>query len=509
MARPNFLLIMTDQQRWDAIGAHGNPHIQTPNLDRLIDGGVTFRRAYAEAPECVPSRATLLTGKWSHNNGAYSNATPLRDGEWTFARALGEAGYECAGFGKMHFRPVRARHGFERLELSEEVPPSPELDDFLTDLQATAFAHVDEPHGIRHHMYYLPQGSQLPDELHTTTWTAQRTIDFLESRAGGDRPFFAFTSFINPHPPFEPTIPFASRHDPAMMPPPVRGERDREAAWSLLRAQTYTKWMENTGEPLSQAIKAAYYGSISQIDFQIGRMLDALERTGQRDNTLVVFVSDHGELLGDHYQWGKRSFYDSAARIPFVLNWPGTLAGGGVRDELVGLRDLAPAFLALAGADGDGSLDGEDLLPVASGEAVAWRNITFGELFDDDRATFMACDGRWKYAYAVNGGREMLFDLESDPDELVNLAGDAAAERERVRLRRELVEFFAREGLTRRLAGGDLLATPERDIHPNEVRGGIDAQGRDRAYSKFRKAPLAGSIERNPLSGGQTRAGTA
>jgi len=406
----------------------------------------------------------------------------------------------------MHFRPVRADHGFERLELSEEVPSAVADDDFLTDLHAAGYEHIDDAQGVRHHMYYLPQPSQLPDELHTTTWTAQRTIDFLESRSASDRPFFAFTSFINPHPPFDPTIPFASLHDPAALPAPARGEHDRETAWPMARAQTYGKWMENTGEPLSQAIKAAYYGCVSQIDFQVGRMLDALEQTGQREDTLVVFVSDHGELLGDHYQWGKRSFYDAAARIPFVLNWPGRLPAGEQRDQPLGLRDLAPTFLGLAGADSDRALDGADLLPVALGEDDAWRDITFGELFDDDRATFMAGDGRWKYAYAVNGGREVLFDQEADPDELVDRSGDPAAGEQKARLRGALVEFFRREGLDRRLDGDDLRAVPERDIHPGEVRGGIDSQGRDRAYAKFRRAPIAESIERNPLSGGQTRA---
>lgn len=421
-------------------------------------------------------------------------------------RSLATAGYECRAFGKMHFRPVRADHGFERLELSEEVPAAVADDDFLTDLHAAGYEHIDDAHGVRHHMYYLPQPSQLPDPLHTTTWTAQRTIDFLESRGANDRPFFAFTSFINPHPPFEPTIPFAALHDPAALPPPVRGDHDREFACPLARAQTHGKWMENTGEPLSQAIKAAYYGCVSQIDTQVGRMLDTLEQTGQREDTLVVFVSDHGESLGDHYQWGKRSFYDGAARIPFALNWPGRLPAGAERDGPVGLRDLAPTFLGLAGAESDGALDGADLLPVALDDDAPWRDITFGELFDDNRATFMAGDGRWKYAYAVNGGRELLFDQAADPDELVDRSGDPSATAEKARLRGALVDLFRRDGLDRRLQDGDLVATPEREIHPGEVRGGIDSQGRDRAYAKFRKAPIADSIERNPLSGVQTRA---
>ncbi len=210
-----------------------------------------------------------------------------------------------------------------------------------------------------------------------------------------------------------------------------------------------------------------------RLDAQVGRMLDTLEQTEQGEDTLVIFVSDHGESLGDHYPRGKRSFYDGAARIPFALNW----------------RVRLPA-----GAERDGRW-----------ACATWRDITFGELFDDDRATFMARDGRWKYAYAVNGGRELLFDQAADPDELVDRSGDPSATAEKARLRGALVALFRRDGLDRRLQDGDLVATPEREIHPGEVRGGIDSQGRDRAYAKFRKVPIADSIERNPLSGGQTR----
>ena len=473
--QPNLLLIMTDQQRFDTIHAAGNPQIVTPQLDRLCATGVRFDRAYCEMPECVPARSMVLTGQWGHQTGVMANGKVLSQDRRTFVHALGEAGYHCQAIGKMHFSPVRAAHGFHDLSLMEEIPITWEEDDFLQYLRSVGYDWVHEPHGIRHERYYLPQVSQLPDEHHGTTWVGDQTVEFI--RNAGTQPFFLFSSFIKPHPPFEPTIPYLTLYDPEAMPLPWRAPFDREDAWPLHKMQTYSKWMELTDDNLARQIKAAYYACITQVDAQVGRILDALEEAGRREDTLVVFVSDHGELLGDHYQWGKRAFYEGAARVPFILSQPGTLPEGVVRPQLVGHRDLAATFLAAAGVSMTDELAGEDLLPQAMEDTLG-RELTFGELFEGPRAIYMALrrddQGRaeWKYAYMPNGGLEHLFYLIEDPREMINRAYDPECAGVNAELQGALVEFFRREGYAAALnpAGDGLRLLPHTPLRGQRNR---------------------------------------
>jgi len=476
---PNLLLLMTDQQRSDTIRAAGNSSIHTPNLDRLCASGVRFSRAYCEMPECVPARSVLLTGLWGHRTGVMANGNQLAETQPTFVDELTRAGYHCQAIGKMHFDPVRASHGFRDLSLMEEIPLSWEEDDFLQYLRSVGCDWVHEPHGIRHERYYLPQVSQLPDEHHGTTWVGDRTVEFI--RNAGAEPFFLFSSFIKPHPPFEPTIPYLTLYDPEAMPLPRRAAHDRDEAWPLHQAQTYSKWMELTDDNLARQIKAAYYACITQIDTQIGRILDALEAAGRRENTLVLFVSDHGELLGDHYQWGKRAFYEGAASVPFVMSWPGTLPQRSVCAELVGHRDLAPTFLDAAGVFPPGDLSGASVLPLAKG--APGRALTFGELFEGPRAIYMACGPVWKYVYTPNGGREQLFHLRNDPHELVNRAYDPACAAIKGELRDALAAFFLREGYAEALDGADLRLLPHTPLKGR----------RNRQYARWKEVPTPGA----------------
>ena len=482
--RPNLILIMTDQQRGDTIACSGNEHIQTPNLDRLCATGVRFDRFYTEMPECVPSRGMTMTGQWGHRTGVMANGMPLAEGSPTFVKTLEAGGYHCQGVGKMHFTPRRTTHGFDHIWLMEEIPPSLEGDDFLQYLQSVGYDWVHEPHGNRHELYYLPQPAQLPDEHCGTTWVTDRSIDYLRARQNEEQPFFLFTSYTKPHPPFAPTIPFQTLYDPARLPLPVRQPDDRAEAWPLHSAQDYSKWMESTDDNLARSIKAAYYACITQIDAQIGRILDLLEETGQRDNTLIIFVSDHGELMGDHYHWGKRAFYEGAVRVPGIVSWPNELPQGETRQHLVGHRDLSATFLEAAGQEAEG-LCGESMLKWACSQPAVGREVTFGELFTGERAIYMAADAEWKYAYMPNGAREQLFHLPSDPDELVNRADDEEAVSAKSRLRGALTQFFRDEGYAAALDGDELISLPDTPIH----------MGRNRQYARWQN--IVGPHERS------------
>lgn len=439
--RPNILFVMTDQQRWDALGAAGNPHIRTPQLDRLCRTGVRFVRGYSEMPECVPARAMLATGQWGHATKVMSNADKLPEETATFYKRLADSGYRTVAIGKMHVNP-QVDLGFSRRLLLDGVP-GPQ-DDYAAYVRSAGYGHVTEPHGIRNKFYYIPQVSQLPEEHHGTVWIGDHAVEFIESSAG-EAPWFAHVSFLKPHPPFDLPLSYLDAYDPESMPLPARCEQDRERAFDLLQWQTYFKWMERTDDNLARLIKASYYALVEQIDVQIGRLLDALERTGQRESTLVVFVSDHGELLGDHYQWGKRFFYDGAMRVPYILSQPGTLPQGAEHDALVGLADLEATVMAAAGLNPGGR--GLDVRRLAMEPEKSGRRYAFGEFGQGPTALFMAWDGTWKYIFSPNGDRELLFNGAADRDELTDLSAEPSAAQEKQRLRRALASFLREEGL--------------------------------------------------------------
>ncbi|HOI56320.1 MAG TPA: sulfatase-like hydrolase/transferase [Phycisphaerae bacterium] len=456
MARPNILYVITDQQRWDTLACYGNRQVFTPHLDRLAAEGTVFDRCYTSSPECVPARSVMMTGLPPHRTGCFSNGHAYSTEAPTFLRLLREAGYLTQCIGKMHFKPAREGFGAERLCLSEEIPGTVAEDEFLTDLHAAGFQWAEEPHGMRSHMYYVPQVSQLPDRLHTTTWTGDRTVRFIEEQAAGERPWLCWTGFIKPHPPFDPTVPFNTLYDPVEMPLPVRGPECKESRNFWQHLQNVGKWMDrDPDEHLCQAQKAHYWATISQVDVQVGRILAALERTGQADNTLVVFNSDHGEFLGDHHCWGKRSWYEGPGHVPLLVRWAGGVPRGQRRSQLVSHEDILPTFLAAAGVAAPRACRGANLLDVAARAAATTRDVFVGQFAEKGHALYAAIDGRWKYIFSAQDRKEQLFDHDDDPQELRNRAGDPAAAADKARLKRAAIEYFRRDGYDDPIDGQD------------------------------------------------------
>ncbi|MBI3972235.1 MAG: sulfatase-like hydrolase/transferase [Chloroflexi bacterium] len=474
--RPNILLLMADQHRGDALGAAQvasgawqQPAIQTPHLDQLGREGVRFARAYTESPVCVSARATLLTGLLPHRTGVFDNGYKVGPDAQTLPKLLRERGYFGQAIGKMHFSPVREHHGLHRLWLSEEIPARPENDEFLTDLMAAGYGHVEEPHGIRHEMYYVPQVSQLPEHLHTTAWTGRKTVEFLEEhvrerrgsggRRGGGQPFFCWTSFVKPHPPFDPPVPWHTLYRPTDLPlgMPVRIEAELDRHTYYHRTQNRFKWTDYQPDTnLLRTMRAYYAACVSFIDFWVGQILQTLERLDLRENTLVLYVADHGEYLGDHYAFGKRGYHDPACRIPFIASWPGQLPQGEVRHQLVGLADLLPTCVVAA----DGSpaarpaldVDGMELLSLARDGAVRGRDVLIGQLAEKGKGLYLAMDEQWKYVYSAPDDREYLLHRgggegpSCDRNEYDDHAADPAAQPILERLRAALVERFRRDG---------------------------------------------------------------
>ncbi len=461
--RPNVLLIMSDQHRGDCLDFVARPdgqqlRVQTPHLRRLAEEGICFRNCYSESPVCVPARALLQTGILPHRSGIFANGDPLPANAPTLAGCLAANGYFTQAIGKMHFRPVRAHHGLQRLWLSEEIPYTVAEDEFLRFLLGAGYGHVEEPNGIRHEMYLLPQVSQLPETHHTTAWTGRETIRFLREQTTERReqPFFCWTSFQKPHPPFEPPVPWHRLYQPSMAPAPVKS--DDELRWlpTTMGSAAFQQFIDQFPDYNRLATMWSYYFSaISFIDSWIGMLLDELERLALRENTLVLYVSDHGEHMGDHWTFGKSTFYDAAAHVPAILSWPAGLPQGKVRRQLVGLTDVAPTILDAAGVDPAPfglRPDGLSLLPAAREDAPT-RPVLIGQVGKGASAHLAALNADWKYVYAAGDNRELLF-RRNGPEgelrnELVDPSREAAAAAEE--LRATLQQRYRHDGATEAL----------------------------------------------------------
>ncbi len=434
MARPNILFIMTDQQRFDTIAALGNRDIYTPNLDRLVRRGVTFTHAYSTCPVCVPARYTIRTGCEPPTTRVFSNArsrpvtgqAPTMEGRCGpyLARTLREAGYRTFGIGKFHTQPWDEDLGYEVHLHSEELYGTP--DQRHRDAYARwiaeehpEFDYIEALMGERTDMYYMPQVSPLPAELTVERWAADRAIEQI--RRDDTRPYFGFVSFIGPHPPFAPPVPFNRMYDPDRMPNPVRGDPEVDLMDEQIRWMNYAIWAEDISDARARALRARYYGEISYIDDCLGRILDAVEARGDADNTLICFFSDHGDHLGDHHAWQKESFFEASCHVPFLLSWPARVPGDVRREELVCLTDLFGIATSAAGVPQ--MRDGVNVLGMISGESPP-RSLLIGMYGEPGTRQFkvMVRDPQWKYIFLANGGFEQLFDMQHDPQELHNLA---------------------------------------------------------------------------------------
>ncbi len=437
---PNILLLFTDQQRADTIGALGNPLIKTPVLDQLVRSGTNFSRAYTPSPVCVPARHALVTGQPPHRTGMVDNVETAPEAR-SLMEMLTAAGYQTHGVGKMHFcGDPRKPWGFEGRDYSEELE---ENDDFRAFLDRAGYQHVLDPHGLRSEYYYLPQPSQLPGHLHHTAWVADRSIEFLKRR-DDRRPFFLWSSFIKPHPPFETPNPWGRLYRSAEMPDPVQPAdgAGHQGFWN--RVQNRYKYMDGAcNAHLLRTQRAAYYASISFIDFQIGRILEQLGP--ERDNTLIVFTSDHGEMLGDFGCFGKRCMLDPAVRIPMLVRQPGVFAAGATCAEPVTLLDLFPTFLETARSTEARPYERADSLrALAAGEVR--RPIVTSQFSQRSLGLYMATDGEWKYIFSAADRKEWLFHLAQDPRELLDRIGDPMAAAALSRVRDHLIATLQQDG---------------------------------------------------------------
>ncbi|NQT14414.1 MAG: sulfatase-like hydrolase/transferase [Planctomycetes bacterium] len=434
--RPNVLWICTDQQRFDTIRALGNDRINTPNLDRLVAGGVALENAFAQSPVCTPSRAAFLTGRYPRTTGCRQNGQRIPADERLVTRILADVGYTCGLSGKLHLASCAGGRVEERIDDGYSVfhwshHPQPDWPEngYTQWLAAHGQSWEDLYQGPA--TPYVKHG--VPAEYHQTTWCAEKAVEFIHEHRTGPW-LFSFNCF-DPHHPFDPPPEYLRRYRAEEMPLPRfrPGELDNKPHYQKLDHQ----WAHNEPgyfcvEAMTdddrRHVTAAYYAMIELIDDQVGRMLRAVEETGQIDNTIVIFMSDHGEMLGDHGLYLKGPhFYDEAVRVPLILSWPGRFEAGLRADALVELVDLAPTLLEAAGVDVPASMQGRSLVPILTGQAdpSVHRDAVYSEYYN-------AWTHRHSYATMLRTRREKivvyhgvdegeLYDLDADPREFDNL----------------------------------------------------------------------------------------
>ena len=430
--RPSFLVIMTEQHRGDCLGADGHPMLLTPTLDAIGAGGVRFRRAYSTCPVCVPARRSFLTGQFPGTHGVLSNANVEWDGP-TLPGELTRAGYQTEWIGRsMHQTPVRKRYGYQHMVFMDHRVDDDDYDEFLARRQPEG-AGGYYGSGVQHNDW-TARPWHMDESLHMTNWTVNEGLRFLRNH-DPSCPFFLTLSFLAAHPPLIPPACYMDRYLRTGVVEPAIGDWAEPPADDRLSDGPAPRKVHLTGEALRSS-RAAYYGLINHLDDQIRRLFNVVDGVDRltNNNTVVVFFSDHGEMLGDHYLWAKTAPYEGAARVPMMIRAPERfgLRRRSVIDTPVCLEDIMPTVLEMAGVDVPDGVDGQSLLAMIRGERSGEGRRVHMEHPDVGWHAGFHCltDGREKYVWFTADGREQLFDLVADPTECHDLAGaPAAAER--------------------------------------------------------------------------------
>jgi arylsulfatase A-like enzyme len=519
----NVLFIMCDQLRWDYLSCAGHPTLHTPNIDALARRGVRFTRAYVQSPICGPSRMSFYTGRYMHSHGSTWNGVPLKVGELTMGDYLRPLGVQTVLVGKTHM--IADREGMERLGVAADsiigvrvaecgfdpyerddglrandgtgsgVRTRPRYDKFLNeqgypgnnpwhDWANSAEGEAGEL-ASGWVMRHARKPARVKEKDSETPYMTRRAIEFI--RESGAKPWCLHLSFIKPHWPYVAPAPYNDMYGPNHLIPVVRSEEERSDPHPVYRefmkrrvSRTFAR------EEVRDEVVPVYMGLIKQIDDQMGVLFRFLEENGYFDNTMIVFTSDHGDYLGDHWLGEKELFHDASVKIPLIIYDPSSAAAGTrgtTCDELVEGIDLAPTFFEVFGGDPalqTHRLEGRSLMPLIHGRRPAdWRAFAVSEydyssqgaaaelgVSPNNARMFMLADRRWKYVYAIEF-RPMLFDLVSDPNELRDLGADPEHEALRQRFASELMQWGLRQ--SQRLTRSDQQI--------RNMRGNADKRG--------------------------------
>lgn len=478
----NILYIMFDQLRFDYLSCAGHPHLQTPHIDGLAKRGVRFTRAYVQSPTCGSSRMSSYTGRYPSSHGVQFNGYPLRVGEWTMGDHLRKAGMSCHLIGKTHM--VADAEGLQRLGLAPDSligvrQTECGFDPFVRDdgLWAEGPDGLYDDKRSPYNEYLKSKGypgenpwsdfanagtegqdvasgwfmvnadkpANIAEEDSETPWLTREAMRFIEiAEQNGDQPWCAHLSYIKPHWPYIVPAPYHDMYDAEHVLPAVRSAAERQDAHPVFEGMMNNQIGQAfSRDEVRQKVIPAYMGLIKQADDQMGHLFAWLEATGRMQDTMVVLTSDHGDYLGDHWMGEKNLFHEPSIKVPLIIYDPRGEADatrGATCDEVVEAIDLLPTFLEAAGGEpAPHILEGRSLMPWLRGEMPEWRDYAVAEfdyatlplceklgLTPKDARLFMVVDKRWKFMHAEGGLRPILFDLQEDPDELVDLAKSGA-----------------------------------------------------------------------------------
>ncbi len=442
---PNILLICTDQHRYDAVGCYGNDVIETPALDGFARQGVVFDRCYTQSPVCAPGRASMLTGVFPHAHGLWANGVTFPGRHPLLGRILADRGYDCGLAGRFHLSAAiggrtepRMDDGFRSFSWANDpshMSPENRYHHWVKD----RFPELWRAENERVRSLGTGLCVDVPTEAHFSHWVAEETIQFItEDR--DHKPSFFVANFFDPHHPFVAPKEYLDRYRDKAVPPAIPGPAEDEGggppihrALSAGEAGQSRGYLQHSTEELRE-IAVAYYAMVSLVDDEVGRILDALQRLGLAENTLVIFTSDHGEMLGDHAQLLKGPlFYEGAVRVPYIVRWPGHAPEGARCQALVQTIDTFALCMAAAGVPLPESCQAIDPLAVAAGTAPArgyalceYRNS--GDPLDPPvHATMLRTDRHKLVVYHGDPRYGELYDLDLDPQERVNEWSDPGA----------------------------------------------------------------------------------
>lgn len=450
MDKPNIILIMTDQMRGDSLSGVGNPDVKTPYLDTLIENGLLYENAYSACPSCIPARAGLFTGLKPENHKRVGYKDRVRfEYPHTLAEELNKAGYYTQAVGKMHVHPQRNNMGFQSVILHDgnlsanrnvNLPfweMQDECDDYFHFLKSEKGADIDlYDLGVESNSW-VARPWMYEEKYHPTNWVTHEAIDFFRRR-DTDKPFFLFMSYVRPHPPFDAPQCFFDLYNEDDLQLPYIGTWENKERL-LEKGRIVNSDTGPLDEKMLKKAKKGYYACISHLDNQIGRFMMAMEKYNLKDNTLILFVSDHGELLGDHYMYRKIRPYNGSIHIPFFFSGPDHLCiKKGRSQDLIEICDIMPSILSYAGIDSSGFTDGEDL----KNENRSKRTFIHGEHSAVEFGSYLGnqyiVTKEDKYIWFMESGEEQYFRLDTDPNELTDLI-DNQLWKERIHYLRQLL----------------------------------------------------------------------
>lgn len=447
----NIVWIIADDLAAYMVGAYGNTIARTPNIDQFARQGLRFTRAYTNAPVCTPSRQSFLTGRYPRTVGVTQLRTALPESEDTLAELLRAAGYHTVAIGKMHFNSdlmhgfhVRIDHPQHKAHL-KKVGATPLPEGVAVQPPWKPFK---DPASVWLNSANRPFGAVEKDMA--ATYFTNQAVDYLRSRPKGfeEKPFFLIVSFYEPHSPFNYPVEYRGRFDPARMPVPKVGPEDDWQIPKIFRPLT---------DQQKQGIIAAYHTSTAFLDHCVGRVLQALREAGLENDTLVIFFSDHGYMLGQHGRFEKHCFWEEAIRVPLIVRWPGRVPARRTSEAFVELLDLAPTCLEYAGVKVPAKIQGRSFLPLLTGQANRHKERIFIEYAENEEG--MIVEGKWRFMYGTgkrqrqdgyetglpSSGRKIrLYDLERDPEQKTDLAGRPEHAQRVVDYTRQLAEHVRR-----------------------------------------------------------------